>query len=119
MAKAKACESIDDYVAKLGSPHREIVQALRKFVKDTAPNLDETIKWGNPTWTRKSNVCWIISYKDHVDFGFFRGTDLNDPKDLLEGTGEGLRHVKIHDVTGVRPTDLKPLLKQAIALDGA
>lgn len=111
-------KDVDALVAKLQSPQKEIVQALRKLVLETGPVLEEKVKWRNPTYTRKGNVSWLIVYKDHVDLGFFRGTDLPDPKKLLEGTGKGLRHVKIHSLEDVKPKDLKPLIKAAIALDG-
>ncbi len=110
-------KDVDAIVARLDPPRKEIVQALRRLVLETGSDLDETVKWRNPTYTRKGNVGWLIIYRDHVDLGFFHGTDLPDPKKLLEGTGKGLRHVKIRDVKDIRPSDLKPLLRAAIALD--
>lgn len=87
-------------------------------MRDAAPGLRETINpWGNATWVGKDDVFWSIPYKGHVDFGSFRGTELRDPKDLLEGTGERLRDVKIAHSDGVRAADLIPLIEQAIALD--
>lgn len=117
--KAKAGQSVDSYVAKLKSPQRETVQALRTFIRENSPELKEQIKWGNPCYTLKGNVCWILAYGDHTDFGFFRGTSLDDPRGLLEGTGKGLRHVKIWKPEDVRPDNLVPLLRQAVALDKA
>lgn len=117
--KAKEKENVDSFVAGLRSPQRESVQALRRFLRENAPELKEGIKWGNPCYTLKGNVCWILAYDDHVDFGFFHGTSLDDPKGLLEGTGKGLRHVKIWKPEDVRPADLVPLLRQAVALDRA
>ena len=39
------------------------------------------------------NVAWIMIYKDRVNLGFFQGAKMKSP--LLEGTGKGLRHVKV------------------------
>lgn len=47
--------------------------------------------------------------KNHVNLGFYYGTNLYDPSGLLEGTGKSLRHVKIrlrHDVAKTEPRDL-------------
>jgi hypothetical protein len=33
--------------------------------------------------------------RGYVNLGFYQGALLVDPKRLLEGTGKGLRHVKI------------------------
>jgi hypothetical protein len=62
-------------------------------------------------------VGWIIVYRDHVDFGFFRGAELNDPKGLLEGTGKGLRHIKVFSPADIKEKEFTALLKQALALD--
>lgn len=116
--KAKTGDALDAFVKKLGFPHKEIVEALRKLVREAAPGLKEAINpWGNPVWVGKGEVFWLIAYENHVDFGFHRGTELQDPEGLLEGTGKRFRHVKIRDPKDVRPADLKPLIQQAVALD--
>lgn len=118
VGKDRFSKDVDAIVAKLKSPQKEAVQQLRELVLETGQDLKEQVKWRNPTYTRKGNVCWIIVYQDHTDFGFFRGTELRDPKKLLEGTGRGLRHVKIWKPEDVKPADLRPLLKNALDLDG-
>ena len=47
----------------------------------------------------------------HVNFGFNYGTELPDPKDLLEGTGKLFRHIKIRSVVQLSDKDLIKLLK--------
>jgi hypothetical protein len=115
--KAKG-KDVDAFVKKIEPGKRASVEALRKFVKRAAPQLQEAIKWGNITWMGKDNVCWIIVYKDHVDFGFFKGAELKDPKGLLEGTGKGLRHIKVYASWDIKEKEYGNLLKQALALDG-
>ena len=61
------------------------------------------------------NLAWTIIYKDHVDFGFFRGAEL-DAK-VLEGTGKGLRHIKIRDKNSINETEITKLLKEAAELE--
>lgn len=114
--KAKG-KDVEAFVAGIEPDKRALVEALRAFVKKQAPQLKEAIKWGNVCWIGKDNVCWIIVYKDHVDFGFFKGAALRDPKGLLEGTGKGLRHVKVFKPSDIRPGEFAGLLKQALALD--
>lgn len=110
-------KDVDAFVAEIEPGKRALVEALRKFVKKQAPGLKEAIKWGNVTWIGKDNVAWIIVYGDHVDFGFFNGALLKDPKGLLDGTGKKLRHVKVFTNADVREGDLSALVKQALALD--
>jgi hypothetical protein len=38
---------------------------------------------------------YVNVFRDHVNVGFFHGAMLNDPAELLEGTGKCMRHVKL------------------------
>lgn len=115
--KAKA-KDVDAFVKKIEPGQRALVEALRKLVKTQAPELQEAIKWGNVVWVGKEDVCWILVYSDHVDFGFFKGAQLKDPKKLLEGTGKGLRHIKVYSRADIKEKEYAALLKQASSLDG-
>jgi len=115
--KAKG-KDVEAFVKEIDPGKRASVEALRKFVKKQAPQLKEAIKWGNLVWIGKDNVCWIVVYKDHVDFGFFKGAQLKDTRGLLEGTGKGLRHIKVLAPGDIREKEYADLLKQALALDG-
>jgi len=114
--KAKG-KDVEAFVKEIEPGKRAHVQTLRAFVKKQAPALKEQIKWGNICWIGKGNVCWIIVYDEHVDFGFFRGAQLKDPSKLLEGTGKGLRHVKVRAAGDIKQKEFAALLKEAMALD--
>jgi hypothetical protein len=116
-SKAKGAD-IEAYVKGIEPKKRAHVTALRRFVKKEAPGLREAIRWGNLSWIGTKDVCWVLVYDDHVDFGFHQGASLKDPKGLLEGTGKRLRHVKIREAQDIRPKEFASLLKQAVALDG-
>ncbi len=55
--------------------------------------------------------------KNHVTFGFWRGTDLDDDKGLLEGTGDKMRHIKVRSREDIQKPAFKKLLKQAVKLN--
>ena len=55
--------------------------------------------------------------KHHVTFGFARATSLPDPRQLLEGTGKNLRHVKVRDMAGVKSPGLRDLIRAAARLN--
>lgn len=115
--KAKG-KDVEAYVKSIEPGKRAHVEALRRFVKKEAPDLREAIRWGNLSWLGNKDVCWVLVYDEHVNFGFHNGALLKDPKGLLEGTGKRLRHVKIHEAKDIRPKEFGALLKQAVALDG-
>jgi len=93
MGMMKAYPSFAAYLAAQKPAQRRIIQALRRFVKRTAPRLTETVKWGNGCWVvsdapaaeraRKPGdacwakgarpVCYVYADKGFVQFGFFRG----------------------------------------------
>jgi hypothetical protein len=51
----------------------------------------------------------------HVNVGFFRGADLADPAQLLEGTGKYMRHVKLRPEREVDALALTELIATAYA----
>jgi hypothetical protein len=115
MPKMKAYASFDLYLADQPPKNRAIIKALRAFVKRTAPKLEEAVKWGNGCWVNgKAPVAYVYSDKDHVQFGFVRGSSLEDPRGLLEGKGQYVRHVKVRKVADIDAKAFGALLRQAL-----
>lgn len=111
-------QGADGFVAKLDPARKQSVQALRKLIRKAGPSLEETVKWGMPCYTGKENVCCIMVFRDHVNLGFFKGTSLGDPAGILEGTGKGLRHVKVYKASDIKERPVTALIRQAAAIDG-
>lgn len=110
----KSFASFDDYLNAQSVANQTIIRALRRFVKRVAPALDEAVKWGNGCWIGRSGpVAYVYSDKDLVQFGFFHGANLKDPKKLLEGKGQYVRHIKVRDRSGIQEKDFAALLRQA------
>ena len=117
MKRMKAFATFDEYAAEQTPRNLANMLELRKLVKRVAPGLRETVKWGNGCWVRgKENVAFVFSASDHVQFGFFGGSDLKDPKGLLEGAGQYVRHIKVHATTKIDERAFASLLKQAAGL---
>ena len=117
MQRMKAYTSFDDYLAGQRSQNRAIIGALRDFVKRVEPSLSETVKWGNGCWVgKKGPVAYVYSTTGYVQFGFFRGSSLKDPRGLLEGEGKYVRHIKVRDPSEIDAPALAVLLKQAVRL---
>jgi hypothetical protein len=94
--------------------NRTIIRALRKFVKGVAPELEEFVKWGNGCWVKgKVPIAYVYSDTGFVQFGFVRGSSLADPKGLLEGKGQYVRHVKVRKVADIDERAFGALLRQA------
>ena len=114
MPKMKAYESFDLYLDDQPPKNKAIIKALRAFVKRTAPKLTEAVKWGNGCWVKgKAPIAYVYSDKDHVQFGFVHGSSLDDPKGLLQGKGQYVRHVKVRKVADIDEATLRAFLRQA------
>jgi len=112
--KMKSYATFDDYMADQSPKNQTVIRALRKFVKAAAPKLQEFVKWGNGCWVKgKTPVAYVYSAPDHVQFGFFAGASLKDPKKLLQGKGEYVRHVKVAKRSDIDEAALRALLRQA------
>jgi hypothetical protein len=109
-------KTLIDIVDKLSPAQKEITQKLRSLVKKALPEIEETVKWGNITYILKSkNLAWIILNDNHVDFGFFRGAEHSSK--FLEGTGKGLRHIKIRESKDINEAEIERLLLEAAKLE--
>ena len=115
MAKMKAYADFDDYLENQSVKNQEIIRALRKFVKRVEPGLREAVKWGNGCWIgSKGPVAYLYSDTAYVQFGFFHGSSLKDPKGLLAGKGQYVRHIKVHDRSAIDERAFGALLRQAV-----
>ncbi len=117
--KMKKYASFDDYLDDQPAKNRSIIRALRRFVKRVEPGLEESVKWGNGCWVKekvpkgKVPVSYVYSAPDHVQFGFLHGSSLKDPRGVLEGNGQYVRHVKVRKPSDIDEDVFKALLRQA------
>ena len=117
MKKMNVYASFDEYLEDQSARNQVIIRALRKFVKGVAPALDEAVKWGNGCWVGpKGPVAYVYSDTAYVQFGFFHGASLKDPRGLLEGKARYVRHIKVHDASDIDKRAFGALLKQAMGL---
>jgi hypothetical protein len=110
----KSYGSFDEYFEDQSRSNQAIIRGLRRLVKRVEPGLTESVKWGNGCWIGGNGpVAYVYSAPDYVQFGFFRGSSLKDPKHLLEGNGKYVRHVKVHKPSGIDERSFATLLRQA------
>ncbi len=114
IGKMKKYASFDDYLEDQSPRNQAIIRALRRFVARVAPKLGESVKWGNGCWIGSDGpVAYLYSDTGWVQFGFFRGASLKDPKRLLEGKGAYVRHIKVRKPSDIDQRAFATLLRQA------
>jgi hypothetical protein len=109
--------AVDEYLArKVGIPG-ETARWLADICRTTIPGVKEAIWHGSPKFCLDDGTCiaYVSTHKDHANLGFIQGAQLEDPDGLLEGTGKGLRHIKLEKVGAVPKAKLVKLLRGAVA----
>ena len=114
MMKMKTFGSFDEYLKDQSPKNQAIIRGLRRLVKRVEPGLSETVKWGNGCWVGSNGpVAYVYSAPEYVQFGFFKGSSLNDPRGLFEGKGRYVRHTKVRSPSGINERSFAALLRQA------
>jgi hypothetical protein len=97
-----------------------LAHQARQLVMANAPeNIIEFVDSGYgalryaPGEKMKATLVYIAGQKKHLNVGFYFGTSLPDPTNLLEGTGKNLRHVKIRQANDFDNPALAELIRTA------
>lgn len=79
----KKDKRVDAYIQKAEPFAKPILSHLRELAHQGCPELEETIKWGMPSFEYKGPFFGIASFKKHCAFGFWKASLLKDPKNYL------------------------------------
>jgi uncharacterized protein YdeI (YjbR/CyaY-like superfamily) len=63
---------IDAYIARAAPFARPILTHLRQVVHAACPEVEETLKWGMPTFMHHGILCGMGAFKEHAIFGFWK-----------------------------------------------
>lgn len=101
----------------------DLYEDLRAFILSAYPDCNELLYHTHAltslyTVSEKMSdgFCMIPIYTDHLNLGFNKGTLLDDPNQLLKGTGKLIRHIPIANSDDFRNKNVKELLKAAYLL---
>lgn len=61
-------KDIDEYIAGFPAEIQEILQKLREVVRETAPGVEEAIKYRMPTFMLEGNLVHFAAFKHHIGF---------------------------------------------------
>jgi len=99
-----------------------IARRLRAMIRAVDKNTVETVRLGDNAATygvgpkkMTDGYAYIMPMRGYVNLGFYQGALLADPKRLLEGTGKGLRHVKIRSLAEANRPAVRALVAAALA----
>lgn len=61
-------KNIDEYIAGFPANVQAVLKQIRAVVRMAAPEAEETIKYGMPTFTFKGNLVYFAAFKKHIGF---------------------------------------------------
>ena len=121
MANTKTGDPAVDTFLKGYSPHvREIAVKAREVILSVLPDATEKVY---PGWKviqygagadMKSVFAAISPQRERVNLGLANGAGLPDPEGLLEGTGVGIRHVKLTSPEAAAAPAVRNLVQGAL-----
>ena len=89
---------------------RSLATELRQLVLDELPEAEESFYGGSKPmamYRTLADVCWIQPLKERCNVYFTRGTDLTDPDEVLEGSSDRIRHVKVKNSEAIENLPLQ------------
>ena len=111
---------VDAYIAKAADFAKPILIHIREAVHKADPDIEETLKWGMPSFMHKGIVCGMAAFKAHCTFGFWKHSlmvDKSNPnanKDE-EAMGNFGRITSVKDLPPKK--ELMALVKKAVKLN--
>jgi hypothetical protein len=114
-------KDIESFLARYPPEVSDLALAARDLLAKALPGaeeiLDESAKllgYGyGPGY--KGLVCTLLLSKNGIKLGISHGSELPDPKQLMQGSGKVHRYVQLRTNNGLKQPGLKPLLKAALA----
>lgn len=61
-------KTIDEYISQSPKNVRDILEELRRVIRESAPQAEEAISYGIPTFKLNGNLVHFAAFKVHVGF---------------------------------------------------
>lgn len=100
-------------VATLARQAKELIQAIMPEVVEVVWPTQKISGYGVGPKKMSEQFCYIALFKERINLGFYYGADLPDPENLLEGSGQNLRHIKINQPAQLENPALRDLVMAA------
>ena len=67
---------VDAYIEEAADFAKPILNYIREAVHKGCPDINETLKWSMPSFTRKGIICGMAAFKAHCVLGFWVGEEV-------------------------------------------
>ena len=107
-------QRIDAYIAQAAGFAQPILAHARAVVHEACPQVEETVKWGMPTFQYGGRIlCSMAAFKQHASFGFWQHAQVMETAERT-GMGSFGKMTMVRDFPARRT--LFSLIRKAMAL---
>lgn len=101
MTSVQYNKKVTEYIGKASQEQIEILETLRELIHGNVSGVSEEVKWGFPVFAKTKDFAYLRFAKKHITLGFYNIGKIEDPDQLLEGSGNTLKHIKIKDKSDI------------------
>ena len=94
---ANKFDTHEDYISNCSAEVAPLMETLRGFIHETLPGVTEGFQYGVPVFRNAHGVpvIYLFGSMKHVNFGFLKSAELDDPNGILTGSGAPSKHIRI------------------------
>ena len=90
---------VDAYIARQADFARPILEHVRAAVHEACPEVEETIKWGMPSFLHGGRIlAGMAAFKQHASFGYWQHALVVGEGEPREGMGSYGRMTSVADL---------------------
>ncbi len=111
-AAAQRDPAVDAWLTECPGNLGEIARRWFAVMRDCGDDVRELLHDDQPTACMgEAAFACVDSFSFHANVGFFRGAKLDDPAQLLQGTGKFMRHAKLRPGEDLNASALVQLIE--------
>ena len=90
---------IDAYIERAAPFAQPILRHVRAAVHEACPHVEETIKWGMPTFVHAGGIlCGMAAFKQHASFGYWKHALVVGEGEPRDGMGSYGKMTSVEDL---------------------
>lgn len=94
-------QHVTHYINNAPETQKEIMKEIRSLIHASIQDVVEDFKWNRPVYRVTKDFAYLKSAKNHVTVGFFNAENIDDPDNLLVGSGKDMKHIKLKSVDDI------------------
>ncbi len=116
-AEARLAEFLDKYLPEIVSFTKSVRAAMRRrlpgAVEMVYDNYNALVIGYGPSERASDAIFSIVPFPQHVSLCFLQGATLPDPKKILQGSGNVVRHIRLESAATLRRPEVAALIDLA------